>query len=222
MRKLFEDAGTWPRELVLIADEGASFDEHYNHAFAQAWERGADAVLSMGADMPALTTADVIGGFEALHRLDGVPGGGIVLAPDQEMGVSIVGWTRATAFDHAGVFYNQEGLTVLPAYIAKARERNLPALYLPAVPDVTPWPTSCTTSRWWKRSTTAPRSTATRRPGAPPTRSRRWAGAKCVSLPTTCTIPAKRSTGNGVARGQENAVPAVCRTAPLRRGARAS
>ena len=90
----------------------------------------------MGADMPALTTADVIGGFEALHRLDGVPGGGIVLAPDQEMGVSIVGWTRATAFDHAGVFYNQEGLTVLPAYIAKARERNLPALYLPAVPDV--------------------------------------------------------------------------------------
>ena len=136
MRKLFEDAGTWPRELVLIADEGASFDEHYNHAFAQAWERGADAVLSMGADMPALTTADVIGGFEALHRLDGVPGGGIVLAPDQEMGVSIVGWTRATAFDHAGVFYNQEGLTVLPAYIAKARERNLPALYLPAVPDV--------------------------------------------------------------------------------------
>ena len=122
--------------LVLIADEGASFDEHYNHAFAQAWERGADAVLSMGADMPALTTADVIGGFEALHRLDGVPGGGIVLAPDQEMGVSIVGWTRATAFDHAGVFYNQEGLTVLPAYIAKARERNLPALYLPAVPDV--------------------------------------------------------------------------------------
>ncbi len=128
--------GTWPRELVLIADEGASFDEHYNHAFAQAWERGADAVLSMGADMPALTTADVIGGFEALHRLDGVPGGGIVLAPDQEMGVSIVGWTRATAFDHAGVFYNQEGLTVLPAYIAKARERNLPALYLPAVPDV--------------------------------------------------------------------------------------
>lgn len=50
--------------------------------------------------------------------------------------MSIVGWTRATAFDHAGVFYNQEGLTVLPAYIAKARERNLPALYLPAVPDV--------------------------------------------------------------------------------------
>ena len=59
-----------------------------------------------------------------------------MLAPDQEMGVSIVGWPRKTAFDHSGVFYNQEGLTVLPAYIAKARELGLPAIYLPPVPDV--------------------------------------------------------------------------------------
>lgn len=136
MRNLFEVSGTWPRELVIIADEGASFDEHYNHSFQQAWDRGADTILSMGADMPALTKADVIGGFEALHKLDAQPGGGIVLSPDQEMGVSIVGWTRTTDFDHTGVFYNQDGLTVLPAYIDKARKRNLPALYLPPVPDV--------------------------------------------------------------------------------------
>lgn len=136
MRKLFSDAGEWPRELHFIADEGASFDEHYNHAFQQAFDAGCDAILSMGADMPALTKADVIGGFEALHRLDGVPGGGIVLAPDQEMGVSIIGWTADTEFSHSGVFYNAEGLTVLPAYIDKARKQNLPALYLPAVPDV--------------------------------------------------------------------------------------
>lgn len=136
MRKLFDDAGTWPRELVMIADAGASFDEHYNHAFAQAWDRGADCILSMGADMPALTVNDVVAGFEALHKLDGAERGGIVLAPDQEMGVSVIGWTRATDFDHAGVFYNQEGLTVLPAYIAKARELGLPAIYLPPIPDV--------------------------------------------------------------------------------------
>ncbi len=136
MRRLFEDAGTWPRELVIIADEGANFDEHYNHAFSQTWDRGADTILSMGADMPALTVNDVIVGFEALHRLDGVAGGGIVLAPDQEMGVSVVGWTRDTAFDHTGVFYNQDGLTVLPAYIKKARELGIGAYYLPPIPDV--------------------------------------------------------------------------------------
>lgn len=86
--------------------------------------------------MPALTKADVRAGFNALHKLDGVAGGGIVLAPDQEMGVSVIGWTRETDFDHSGVFYNQEGLTVLPAYIDKARKQGLPALYLPPIPDV--------------------------------------------------------------------------------------
>lgn len=136
MRKLFEDAGEWPRPFAVIVDEGASFDEHYNHSFAQTWERGADCILSMGADMPALTKADIFAGFEALHRLDGVEGGGIVLAPDQELGVSVIGWTRETAFDHTGVFYNQQGLTVLPAYIQKARAAKLPALWLPPIPDV--------------------------------------------------------------------------------------
>ncbi len=136
MRTLFEDAGQWPRDLAFIADEGESFDAHYNHAFEQTWQRGADCILSMGADMPALTVDDVVRGFDALHRLDDVPGGGIVVAPDQEMGVSVVGWTRETDFDHTGVFYNQEGLTVLPAYIQKARRLGLPAIYLPPIPDV--------------------------------------------------------------------------------------
>lgn len=136
MRKLFSDAGTWPRDFTVIVDEGASFDEHYNHSFEQTWERGADCILSMGADMPALTKADIFAGFDALHRLDGIEGGGIVLAPDQELGVSVIGWTRETRFDHTGVFYNQQGLTVLPAYIQKARAAGLPALWLPPIPDI--------------------------------------------------------------------------------------
>lgn len=136
MEKLFYDAGQWPRPMVFICDKGANFDEHYNHSFQQVWDRGADCILSMGADMPALHTKDVTNGFEMLHSLDGVEGGGIVLAPDQAMGVSIVGWTRETDFDHTGVYYCQSGLTVLPAYIQKCREKGLPALYLPAVPDV--------------------------------------------------------------------------------------
>ena len=136
MSDLFSSAGEWPRPLTFIADEGASFDEHYNHSFAQVWDAGADTILSMGADMPALTVYDVTRAFDALHSLDGVPGGGIVISPDQAMGVSIIGWTRETDFDHTGVYYNRDGLTVLPAYIAKAREAGLPAIYLPAVPDV--------------------------------------------------------------------------------------
>ena len=59
MRKLFADAGTWPRPITFIADAGPIFDAHYNDAFQQCWDDGADCILSMGADMPALTVADV-------------------------------------------------------------------------------------------------------------------------------------------------------------------
>ena len=144
MRALYEASGTWPREIVFACDQGASFDEHYNDAFSQCFARGAQTVLSMGCDMPALTSDDVVRGFEALRRIDDAQKageerfahGGIVLAPDQELGVSVIGWTAGTEFDHSGVFYNKTGLTVLPAYVGKAREKGLPALYLPPVPDV--------------------------------------------------------------------------------------
>ena len=180
MRELFFSAGEWPRPLKFIADKGASFDEHYNDAFDQVWESGADCILSMGADMPALTVRDIIGGFRALHKLmesPDCPDDGLVISPDQEMGVSVIGWTRNTPaaamnasdaqapssaddvsreasfpedavspaaaqedptgrFTHTGVYYNQQGLTVLPAYIQKAREAGLPAIYLPPIPDV--------------------------------------------------------------------------------------
>ena len=136
MQRIFDESGQWPRNISIICDEGASFDEHYNHAFEQVFAMGFDTILSMGADMPALPRAVVVEGFEKLRALCDVPGGGIVISPDQEMGVSIIGWTRETAMSHDGVFYNKDGKTVLPAYIDKAAELGLPALYLPAVVDV--------------------------------------------------------------------------------------
>lgn len=139
MRALFAASGSWPRPITFIQDNGASFDEHYNDAFQQVWEMGYSTVLSMGCDMPALTQDVLELGFSYLHRLCEQERGGIVLSPDQEMGVSIVGWTRQTPFDHSGVYYCANGLTVLPAYIDKARRLGLPAHYLPAMPDVDTW-----------------------------------------------------------------------------------
>lgn len=136
MRQLFANAGEWPRRISFIYDTGASFDEHYNDAFRQVWEAGYDTVLSMGCDMPALTHDVIEMGFGHLHELGDMPGGGVVLSPDQEMGVSIVGWTRNTRFDHSGVFYNASGLTVLPAYTQKCQAQGLPMRYIPAMPDV--------------------------------------------------------------------------------------
>ena len=146
------------KPIRVITDSGHSFDEHYNDAFEQVWAMDADSILSMGADMPALTADDIVRGFDALYELEAQGRRGIVLAPDQEMGVSIVGWNRDTAFntdqsgeqasdcnatpgsdhgfDHTGVYYNPTGLTVLPAYIEKAREAGIDVVWLPPVPDV--------------------------------------------------------------------------------------
>ena len=134
--KLLYDSKTAALPIRVISDSGASFDEHYNDAFAQVWEQGAASILSMGADMPALTSDDIVRGFRALHDLAAQGRKGIVFAPDQEMGASMVGWNRETDFDHSGVYYNPTGLTVLPAYIDKAREAGLDAVWLPPVPDV--------------------------------------------------------------------------------------
>lgn len=136
MESLFSDAGTWPEPIVFISDSGKSFDEHYNDAFAQVWEMGAKSIVSMGADMPALTVWDITRAFDALRTLRQEKKKGIILAPDQEMGVSVIGWNADTNFDHSGVFYNETGLTVLPAYIRKAKNMGLAAMYLPPIPDV--------------------------------------------------------------------------------------
>ena len=136
MEQLFAESGDWPCEFTFISDTGTSFDEHYNDSFAQVWEMGFDTILSMGCDMPALTGDIIMTGFNYLHEFCERDMSGIVLSPDQEMGVSIVGWTRQTPFDHTGVFYNADGLTVLPAYIQKAQRLGLPVMYLPAMPDV--------------------------------------------------------------------------------------
>lgn len=136
MEELYAVSGTWPRPITFAFDEGESFDAHYNQAFNDAWARGADAILSLGADMPALSVYDIVRGFEALHDLDEREEPGIVLAPDQEMGVSMIGWNKETAFDHTGIYYNETGLTVLPAYIRKAKAAHLAAILLPPIPDV--------------------------------------------------------------------------------------
>ncbi len=136
MQETFDESGTWPRPITIISDKGSSFDEHYSDAFNQVWEMGFDNILSMGADMPALPRRVVLEGFSKLHAMDKLPGGGCVISPDQAMGVSLIGWTRDTDMDHMGVFYNVDGITVLPAYVAKARERGVRLNLLEAVVDV--------------------------------------------------------------------------------------
>jgi glycosyltransferase A (GT-A) superfamily protein (DUF2064 family) len=137
MRETFEQAGTWPREFTYLTDKGNNFDEHFDDAFQQIFALGFDSVLSVGGDIPMLPKSHITTAFRWLqYFLESSEIGGLVQAPCQECGVSMIGWTRDTPIDHQGVYYNMTGRPALDAYVEKAAEKNVPFASLPPVADV--------------------------------------------------------------------------------------
>jgi len=137
MRGFFEDAGTWSREFTYLLDEGTNFDEHFDHGFQQIFDRGFDSILSVGGDIPMLPREHVLSGFRWLqYFLLHSDNGGVLQAPCQECGVSVIGWTCNTPMDHQGVYYNMNGRPALEAYVQKCAEKDVPLASLTPVADV--------------------------------------------------------------------------------------
>lgn len=137
MRNTFEEIGQWPREFSYIVDEGTNFDEHFDHAFKQIFDQGFDSVLSVGGDIPLLPREHLLNGFRWLHYfLESSDKGGIIQAPCQEVGVSLIGWTRNAEIDHQGVYYNMSGRPALDAYVEKAKAKDIPMASMMPVADI--------------------------------------------------------------------------------------
>lgn len=137
MRNAFEEIGQWPREFTYIVDEGANFDDHFDNAFQQIFDLGYDSVLSVGGDIPMLPRDHVLNGFRWLqYFIDNSEVGGIIQAPCQECGVSLIGWTIGTDMDHQGVYYNMNGRPALDAYVEKASAKGIPLASMTPVADV--------------------------------------------------------------------------------------
>jgi glycosyltransferase A (GT-A) superfamily protein (DUF2064 family) len=137
-KKLFADDGPWTRSINYLIDHGASFDEHFDDAFGQLFAAGYRNVVAVGGDMPTLPLNHVVEAFRWLDYLanEGGDGSAVVLAPCQQSGVSLVGLTATTPIDSRGVYYNLSGLPALDAYTQKARETDIPLVYLHPVSDV--------------------------------------------------------------------------------------
>jgi glycosyltransferase A (GT-A) superfamily protein (DUF2064 family) len=138
MREAIESTGTWPVEFTYILDKGENFDVHFDDAFNQIWDAGFDSVLSVGGDIPMLPFTHVTSAFRWLqYFLESSPeNGGLVQAPCQECGVSVIGWTRAARMDHQGVYYNLTGRPALDAYVEKCEEGSVPMASLTPVADI--------------------------------------------------------------------------------------
>lgn len=137
LEAVFAENGPWPAPIDFINDHGANFDEHFDDAFQQLFDRGYHSIVSIGGDLPTMPVNHLVQAFQWLDYFDSYSEtGGFVQAPCQACGVSLVGYTRLTPMDSSGVFYNTNGIPALDAYTMKAAERQVPLALLGAVADV--------------------------------------------------------------------------------------
>ena len=136
MKDTFDAIGPWPMEIHYVTDKGATFDDHFDDAFAQIFAMGYDCIVSVGGDIPTLPKSHLSQSFDWLEyfRSCGTPG--FVMAPCQECGTSLVGFHHDTPMNHQGVYYNMDGKPALDAYIEKVDANNIPCAYFAPIADV--------------------------------------------------------------------------------------
>ena len=137
VRELFDAIGPWPMEVNLLVDSGSSFDEHFNDAFKQIFDRGYESIVSIGGDVPTMPKGHLKQAFQWLEYFQSIGKPGFVVAPCQECGTSLVGYSHNTPIDHDGIYYNMEGRPALDGYIDKLRESGeVPSAYFDPVADI--------------------------------------------------------------------------------------
>ncbi len=123
--------------IRYIVDRGRNFDEHFNDHYRQLFAQGYGSVVCIGGDLPTVAPEFLHRAFEWLAWLDArYDQGGMVIAPCQAAGVSLVGLTANADMDFTGVFYNQQGISALEAITSIAEARGVPTTMLEALPDV--------------------------------------------------------------------------------------
>lgn len=136
MKETYDAIGPWPQEIRYLADKGATFDDHFDDAFAQIFARGYEHIVSVGGDIPTMPKTHILQAFQWLDYFQRTGHPGFVQAPCQECGTSLVGLSSNTPLNHQGVYYNLDGRSALDGYREKLQERDIPSAYLPPVADI--------------------------------------------------------------------------------------
>ncbi|MBQ3106565.1 MAG: DUF2064 domain-containing protein [Eggerthellaceae bacterium] len=136
MRETYDAIGPWPMEIHYLTDKGATFDDHFDDAFAQIFAMGYESIVSVGGDIPTLPKSHITQAFQWLEYFQSLGKPGFVQAPCQECGTSLVGFSYNTPIDHQGVYYNLDGVAALDAYVAKLKRENIPSAYFSPIADI--------------------------------------------------------------------------------------
>ncbi len=136
MKETFDEIGPWPMEIHYMTDEGATFDDHFDDAIAQIFSQGYEHIVAIGGDIPTLPKSHIKQSFQWLDYFHGIGEAGFVLAPCQECGTSLIGLSHDTPIDNQGVYYNNDGVPALDAYMEKINEKDIPVAYFAPVADI--------------------------------------------------------------------------------------
>ena len=137
VQALFDAIGPWPMDIHFISDAGSSFDEHFNDAFQQLFAQGYEHIVSIGGDVPTMPKSHLIQAFQWLDYFQSIGKPGFVVAPCQECGTSLVGYSYNTPnMNHTGIYYNMDGRPALDGYVEKLQEADIPSAYFEPVADV--------------------------------------------------------------------------------------
>ncbi|MEF9841131.1 MAG: DUF2064 domain-containing protein [Raoultibacter sp.] len=136
MKQTYEAIGPWPMEIHFLADEGATFDDHFDDAFSQIFAQGYESIVSVGGDIPTMPKTHISQAFAWLSYFQSLGTPGFVQAPCQECGTSLVGLSHNTPINNQGVYYNLDGTAALDAYVEKLRDKDIPSAFLSPISDV--------------------------------------------------------------------------------------
>lgn len=134
---VFDEIGPWPMDIHFLCDTGHTFDEHFNDAFRQIFDMGYESIVSIGGDVPTMPKQHLISSFKWLEYFQNIGTPGFVVAPCQECGTSLVGYSYNTPnMNHTGIYYNMDGRPALDGYLEKLQEAGIPTAFFDPVADV--------------------------------------------------------------------------------------
>jgi hypothetical protein len=116
------------RGVAWQPQQGADLGERMAHAFAQAFERGFQRVVLVGADCPSLDVAVLARAFQALGRHE------LVLGPAGDGGYYLIGLNRPCPALFSGIAWGSH--QVLAQTLAAAARAALVTALLERLPDV--------------------------------------------------------------------------------------
>jgi len=136
MKQTFDEIGPWPMEIHYLVDSGSTFDDHFDDAIRQIFELGYESFVAISADIPTLPKSHLKQSFQWLNYFQAQGTPGFIMAPCQECGTSMIGFSYNTPIDNQGVYYNLNGRPALDAYVVKMQEANIPGAYFSPIADI--------------------------------------------------------------------------------------